>query len=420
MFRLKLYLLFYLLLSHLVCVSQCLILNGDIKDAKNSNQLSADLFVNIDNKKIKLSNSNNLGEFSIKIPCEAKTLIIERKGYRSFDIPLNNPQKTDSSYCSFYLIPLDKQVLDYPYSQSEQQDLLMNNNKNLSKKQAIRIFKIVDANTKQTINAKICLFYTKSGQKKCFEIDRDKQEKIVFSEEDIVALEVEKNGYKGYDGNLIIDKLDNNTIVYEISLSKTQTIASFSVVSGEAIQDFVLIDKSNQKTTLTKKGNYFYGLVRADEEYSYKLTANQKEIIGKATMALGLNTFVVEKASIPDNSTVISNATVLAPQVIYFEQSDFNLTKAAKVQLNAIAQYLKNSTKIKTQIIGYTDNIGTPRLNDALSEYRAKITLNHLLKLGITQDRLEWKALGSRNPQNSNDTEANKQKNRRVEIIFFQ
>ncbi len=109
----------------------------------------------------------------------------------------------------------------------------------------------------------------------------------------------------------------------------------------------------------------------------------------------------------------------LAPkgvQVIYFDQSEFFLNKLAKTQLDSIRKVLVAYPKLKVKITGYTDNVGDPRRNETLSEYRAKVTLNYFSTAGIDPKRLQWEAFGDKKPLNPNDNEENKRKNRRVEL----
>ena len=58
--------------------------------------------------------------------------------------------------------------------------------------------------------------------------------------------------------------------------------------------------------------------------------------------------------------------------------------------------------------------------NLALSENRAKVILNYLVSKGIDEDRLLYKGYGGTKPVATNDSEDNKKKNRRVEIVGIQ
>lgn len=70
------------------------------------------------------------------------------------------------------------------------------------------------------------------------------------------------------------------------------------------------------------------------------------------------------------------------------------------------------------EIAGHTDNIGDPRLNLALSENRAKVIANYLVRKGIDDNRITTKGYGGTHPIADNTIESERQKNRRVEITI--
>lgn len=70
-------------------------------------------------------------------------------------------------------------------------------------------------------------------------------------------------------------------------------------------------------------------------------------------------------------------------------------------------------------IEGHTDNVGTTTLNYSLSEDRAKAVRKFFIEKGISPESIKTKAYGESNPIASNDTETNREKNRRVEIVVF-
>jgi outer membrane protein OmpA-like peptidoglycan-associated protein len=63
---------------------------------------------------------------------------------------------------------------------------------------------------------------------------------------------------------------------------------------------------------------------------------------------------------------------------------------------------------------GYTDNIGDPAANLALSRKRAEYTRAELVKLGVDAKRLEAEGYGDKHPVADNSTEEGRQKNRRI------
>jgi outer membrane protein OmpA-like peptidoglycan-associated protein len=67
-------------------------------------------------------------------------------------------------------------------------------------------------------------------------------------------------------------------------------------------------------------------------------------------------------------------------------------------------------------IIGHTDNTGSDAINDPLSVNRAAQTRNYLVDRGVAANRFSIDGRGSREPLVSNDSAANRARNRRVEI----
>ena len=70
-------------------------------------------------------------------------------------------------------------------------------------------------------------------------------------------------------------------------------------------------------------------------------------------------------------------------------------------------------------IEGHTDDTGGDDYNMTLSEKRAKAVQAFLESKGVNADRMTVKWYGETQPKYPNDSEANRQKNRRVELAIF-
>lgn len=68
-------------------------------------------------------------------------------------------------------------------------------------------------------------------------------------------------------------------------------------------------------------------------------------------------------------------------------------------------------------VSGYTDNTGTPMINEELSALRAKEVANELMAYGFSEFSIDANGWGEANPVASNDTEVGRDLNRRVEIV---
>jgi type IX secretion system PorP/SprF family membrane protein len=84
--------------------------------------------------------------------------------------------------------------------------------------------------------------------------------------------------------------------------------------------------------------------------------------------------------------------------------------------LDQFYQKLMDNPNLKFEISGYTDNVGNAEWNKKLSQKRAQVCVDYLVKKGISANRLIAKGYGSENPIVPNTTLENKEINRRVEV----
>lgn len=99
-----------------------------------------------------------------------------------------------------------------------------------------------------------------------------------------------------------------------------------------------------------------------------------------------------------------------------FDSSD--LTSAAKANLDKLAQVLKNNMDTNINIYGHTDSKGTDAYNLSLSERRAAAVKNYLVSQGVSASRMFTMGVGEKEPVASNDTDAGRAENRRVEFAI--
>lgn len=102
---------------------------------------------------------------------------------------------------------------------------------------------------------------------------------------------------------------------------------------------------------------------------------------------------------------------------INFDVDKATISTDGKEVVNEIAQALKKNTALKIAIEGHTDNTGDAAHNKKLSNDRANAVLSTLTTQGIDKSRLSAKGFGAERPLVANDSEDNKSKNRRVELV---
>jgi outer membrane protein OmpA-like peptidoglycan-associated protein len=92
---------------------------------------------------------------------------------------------------------------------------------------------------------------------------------------------------------------------------------------------------------------------------------------------------------------------------------------AARSNLTELANSLRNYPDTEVLIVGHTDAQGSDSYNQGLSERRAAAAKNFLVSQGIPTDRVRTEGLGESEPVASNDTDAGRAQNRRVEVAIF-
>ena len=101
---------------------------------------------------------------------------------------------------------------------------------------------------------------------------------------------------------------------------------------------------------------------------------------------------------------------------IFFEFSKSILKSESYVELNNVVKLLENNPTMRIEISGHTDNVGSARANQKLSESRAQSVVDYIVNQGIDQSRLESKGYGFQQPVAPNTTAEGREQNRRVEF----
>jgi outer membrane protein OmpA-like peptidoglycan-associated protein len=101
---------------------------------------------------------------------------------------------------------------------------------------------------------------------------------------------------------------------------------------------------------------------------------------------------------------------------------DFNsdaLRPAARENLRNLSASLQKYPRTNVLLVGHTDAVGSDTYNQGLSERRASVAASHLTSQGVSRSRAEAVGRGETEPIASNDTEAGRQQNRRVEVAIY-
>jgi outer membrane protein OmpA-like peptidoglycan-associated protein len=122
----------------------------------------------------------------------------------------------------------------------------------------------------------------------------------------------------------------------------------------------------------------------------------------------------------PKRVEVTADAIVINDKILF--EFDKAVIQAASFELmDEITQVVKDNPRIKKiSIEGHTDDDGKASYNKKLSQKRADSVMKYLVEHGVDAARLTAVGHGEDIPMVPNDTDENKEKNRRVEFLIVE
>ena len=104
---------------------------------------------------------------------------------------------------------------------------------------------------------------------------------------------------------------------------------------------------------------------------------------------------------------------------IFFDFAKAELRPESFPELDRLVNCLNENPKMEIEIRGHTDNVGGHDANVNLSNDRAASVRAYLINKGINETRVRSIGFGETKPLKKNDTEKNRQINRRVEFVIL-
>ncbi len=114
-----------------------------------------------------------------------------------------------------------------------------------------------------------------------------------------------------------------------------------------------------------------------------------------------------------DGSLLVGIASAVS-----FELNSSELKEQFLPTYDTIAAVLQQFNKTIIHVVGHTDNSGSEEYNQRLSERRAKNVRQYLALSGIDPGRIKTEGRGENDPVAPNDTNQNRKRNRRVDIVI--
>jgi OOP family OmpA-OmpF porin len=166
-------------------------------------------------------------------------------------------------------------------------------------------------------------------------------------------------------------------------------------------------DKIRSTLKLAKEGKEIWAEVRTEFTGKYFMTIVQKEEMAQDIVA--------DAKFLSDGLGATGHVAVYG---ILFDTDKAAIKPESEAALQEIAKLLQQNAALNVFVVGHTDSTGEFAHNMSLSDARAKAVVAALTgKHGIAASRLSAYGCGPLAPVASNDTDAGKAKNRRVELV---
>ena len=114
---------------------------------------------------------------------------------------------------------------------------------------------------------------------------------------------------------------------------------------------------------------------------------------------------------VPGDAVILQN--------IQFEFNSSSLTEDSQAGIQMLTAFLQRNPELQVELAGHTDNVGSENYNLKLSTDRANVVRQALIENGIDEARLKAQGYGSSKPLVPNDSEENRARNRRTEMIII-
>ncbi|MEZ0485631.1 OmpA family protein [Fibrella aquatica] len=429
----------------------CVRLVGVVQDFSTHRPLAATFSVRSASGRAVLGNSaDGTGQFAIDIACTATALLIERTGYRAQRLPLNlaTVAPIGEVYVVIPLVATDQQATDRPYLQTEQKHYVQPTGNRVAGQVQHNTFAVSDAMAGLPLRAKVCFYFTKSGQKTCLDTDAQGNCTTDFTEKDIVAMEVQAPGYQPYQGNIRVEQLGGPTLHHTVRLLRELVLLSVQSTPVSTSPLRGVLRREGSKTPLlmasvANKPGVFTSSELLPNRYELLLMNQQQTVLHRQliTVEPGLNVQTITlpdpkaalpmaRANVPDRIAPPASVTLTPDRTsplpddnlpaLLFAEGSYTLTEAACATLQQVGTYLQQHPEIHLRLVGHTDRLGDERLNKSLGENRAKVAASHLhWRWGIADERLHIQGFGSRFLIGSGSDAESHSRNRRVSLKFI-
>ncbi|UQD57231.1 OmpA family protein [Flavobacterium sp. K5-23] len=151
----------------------------------------------------------------------------------------------------------------------------------------------------------------------------------------------------------------------------------------------------------------------SENSNSLEVSESQNKTVANSTSSSSNNESTVKRANTTSN---VSETNLNNKVSASFGKASTSFSSIDNSLVKDIVTFLEKNPNATIAVNGYASSEGILAANQQISQSRANTFKRHLISQGISKNRITANGYGIDNPIASNDTEAGREKNRRVEI----
>ncbi len=151
------------------------------------------------------------------------------------------------------------------------------------------------------------------------------------------------------------------------------------------------------------------GANKPDVRMQVELPGGRRLKLTENSFTYNLARFLASKPKNPERTFTFDN--------LMFDTNSARITSESQPNVNDLIEIMKAYPSLNIRVEGHTDNTGEPAANKKLSLDRANAVKTALEAAGIQTSRVLTQGFGSEKPTASNDTEAGRHQNRRIDVV---
>lgn len=220
------------------------------------------------------------------------------------------------------------------------------------------------------------------------------------------------------DTNMGIDnRIYNNAVEVLLVVRNPMKPKNYAMRMGK-INGLKRIKKKNQKRPEPKVNQEV--LIASEQVVQADSTLNQDSLTTKPDVKPEPAAVTVEEKYKSEEEQAWRASIGLGDyNQLTFETNSIRIGKDSRQVLFHLARVLKEFEGSFIILVGHTDNVGSYEDNLELSLNRAASVKEELVKIGVEPGQIKLRGMGEVQPIGSNETEAGRQQNRRVEFIIL-